>query len=265
MTEWDLVDVPAAAVVARLRREGRSGKILFELGNARVTIELRIGSVAATSSSEERFRLGGWLVGRRILDEKRLLETVSCLKKGESLDRGIDRLGILSKDGVRDERRRLAAATLADLFGWEVGRAKFEEAESEVESTRHLRSDSGSLLFEAARSIERSGILARVVPLVAEHFRKSVEYSERRPLPLTAEERALWERWPDHFPATYLPPGVERDLHRKLVLALFFAGWLGASRSDAPPPGSPPVTRDTSKFRRLGLPADPAPPGSRSG
>jgi hypothetical protein len=157
-----LSDQPLTELVQEISDARLSGALRLARERAKAALYFEGGLVAAALANLRPFRLFEVLRRSGAADPSRLYALVGENAPDEEVVAELLRAGMMDEAGLNKVRERQSKEVLVEVLRWADGEWSFDPRVRLADSTQGVRLDAGPLLVEAARSLPRELVEARM-------------------------------------------------------------------------------------------------------
>ncbi len=224
-----LAETPLPQVLRRIFLEGLKGTLTLVRGDETRHLFFEKGELRTATSSREGQRIGAFLKRRGWITDDDLswaLETVA--KQGRArLGKILVEKGLVSRQVLDAEMRRLVEEIVFSTFEWEQGEYRFQSSTGVLDPDVALTLSTAAIIVEGIRRLPENEVFqkrigeAHAVPVLASDPMSRYQY-----LPLTPQEAYLLSRIDGALDLESLLKigGTSRGATAKTLYALFSCG-----------------------------------------
>ena len=224
-----LAETPLPQVLRRIFLEGLKGTLTLVRGDETRHLFFEKGELRTATSSREGQRIGAFLKRRGWITDEDLswaLETVA--RQGRArLGKILIEKGLVSRQVLDAEMRRLVEEIVFSTFEWEQGEYRFQSSTGVLDPDVALTLSTAAIIVEGIRRLPESDVFPRrlgeahTVPILARDPMSRYQY-----LPLTPQEAYLLSRVDGALDLESLLKigGGSRGATAKTLYALFSCG-----------------------------------------
>ena len=234
-----LAETPLPQVLRRIFLEGLKGTLSLGQGDETRHLFFEKGELRTATSSREGQRIGAFLKRRGWITDADLtwaLDTVA--KQGRArLGRILVEKGLVSRQVLETEMRRLVEEIVFSTFGWETGEFRFQSSSGVLDPDVAVTLSTAAILVEGIRRLPENDVfLQRLGELQAIPILASDPMSRYQYLPLTPQEAYLLSRIDGVLDLESLLKigGASRGATAKTLYALFSCGIVEWKKDGTP-------------------------------
>ena len=234
-----LAETPLPQVLRRIFLEGLKGTLSLGQGDETRHLFFEKGELRTATSSREGQRIGAFLKRRGWITDADLtwaLDTVA--KQGRArLGRILVEKGLVSRQVLETEMRRLVEEIVFSTFGWETGEFRFQSSSGVLDPDVAVTLSTAAILVEGIRRLPENDVfLQRLGELHAIPILASDPMSRYQYLPLTPQEAYLLSRIDGVLDLESLLKigGASRGATAKTLYALFSCGIVEWKKDGTP-------------------------------
>ncbi|MEE9536315.1 MAG: DUF4388 domain-containing protein [Desulfobacterales bacterium] len=172
-----------------LSDDQKTGVLKVRNENKEIRIYLKDGEIIYATGSQNKDRLGHFLISKDIISQEQLQE---ALKKGKAEKKALGKIllekGILTSQNLKEIIHQQIEHMIFNLFLWDNGEFEYNDAALNLKGMIVAKINVVGLLLEAARRIDEISILKKHIPNDMLTYRITGKVSDQDEITLNSAE-----------------------------------------------------------------------------